>query len=213
MIKQYVQIRKTVRYFISKKIDEKVKRVVFVLHGYAQNGDDFLKSCLALANEETLLVAPEGMSKFYWKDFTSNPSSSWMTSLERENELMDTMNYLSQVLMQVKTQLPKEGIKYGCLGFSQGAAAASRFACNPYLNCQDLFLYAGGPAHDLNWDALPKDLKFHLIYGDEDPLVSASQAAKVEAYIKGKKVQVSHFKFKGKHKIEVEALEYIIKQL
>lgn len=213
MIKQYVQVRKTTRYFISKKIDEKVKNVIFVLHGYAQNADDFLNSCMALANEETLLVAPEGLSKFYWKDFTSNPSSSWMTSLERENELLDTMNYLSQVLMEVKLHLPKKGVEYSCLGFSQGAATASRFACNPYLNCSDLFLYGGGPAHDLNWDALPENLNFHLVYGDQDPLVSDSQAQKVEAVIQSKKLEVSVFRFNGKHKIEIAALAYIQQSL
>jgi predicted esterase len=213
MIKQYVQIQKTARYFISKKIDESVKRVIFVLHGYAQNGDDFLNSCLELASEETVLIAPEGLSKFYWKDFSSNPSSSWMTSLEREHELEDTRNYLSQVLMEVKVQLPKVGISFSCLGFSQGAATASRFARNPDLNCTDLFLYGGGPAHDLDWEALPENLKFHLIYGDQDPLVSASQALKVKALIQGKKFEVDSFTFKGKHKIENEGLRYIQKCL
>jgi predicted esterase len=213
MIKQYIQVRKTGRYFISKKIDEKVNHVIFVLHGYAQNADDFLSSCISLANDETLLVAPEGLSKFYWIDFTSNPSSSWMTSLERDKELEDTLHYLSQVLMEIKAQLPNKELTYSCLGFSQGAATASRFACNPYLNCKDLFLYGGGPAHDLNWEALPKDLKFHLIYGDQDPLVSASQATKVEGHISSKKFQVSPFQFKGKHKIEAAALNYVNKVL
>lgn len=213
MIKQYVNIKRTARYFISKDIDENIEQVIFVLHGYAQNADDFLNSCAALANERTLLVAPEGLSKFYWKDFTSNPSSSWMTSLERENEIIDTLNYLSQVLMEIKMKLPKSGVNYACLGFSQGAATASRFACNPYFNCDHLFLYGGGPAHDLNWEALKKDLKFHLIYGTEDPLVSASQVTKVEALIQSKKFWNTSFQYPGKHKIEQDGLAYVNKIL
>ena len=213
MIKQYVNIKRTARYFISKDIDENIEQVIFVLHGYAQNADDFLNSCAALANERTLLVAPEGLSKFYWKDFTSNPSSSWMTSLERENEIIDTLNYLSQVLMEVKMKLPKSGVNYACLGFSQGAATASRFACNPYFNCDHLFLYGGGPAHDLNWEALPSNLRFYLIYGNRDPLVSSSQAEKIEALIKSKQHLVYRLEFNGKHKIEAEALDFIKQEI
>ncbi|MCB0510674.1 MAG: phospholipase, partial [Bacteroidetes bacterium] len=66
MVKKYISVQRTARYFISKEMDEKVKQVIFVLHGYAQNADDFLASCSELASEEILLLAPEGLSKFYW---------------------------------------------------------------------------------------------------------------------------------------------------
>ncbi len=209
MIKQYVNVQRTARYFLSKPIDENIKQVIFLFHGYAQNADAFLEYCSSLENDETVLVAPEGLSKFYWKDFTSAPASSWMTSLERENELIDTMQYLDQVLMEVKSQLPKEDLVFHCLGFSQGAATASRFACNPYLNSRNLFLYGGAPAHDLNWKALPQALNFHLVYGKKDPLVSASQVEKVQGLIASKKFEVNAFAYDGKHKIETEGLAYV----
>ena len=81
MLKKYIQVRRTARYFLSKEPDEQVKTVLVVLHGYAQNGDDFLKAFSELKRDDLLILAPEGLSKFYWKDFTSDPSSSWMTSL------------------------------------------------------------------------------------------------------------------------------------
>lgn len=209
MEKRYLQVRRTARYFVSRTIDERIKKVMVLLHGYAQNADGFLESCMALDNEETLLIAPEGLSKFYWKDFTTAPSSSWMTSLERENEIEDTMSYLEQVVQEVQSKLPMGGIEYSCMGFSQGAATASRFCANPWIRFENLILYGGAPAHDLNWDALPQDLNFQLIYGDQDVFVSQSQVSKVEALIKSKHFLVHVHPYKGKHKIEEEGLRVI----
>mgnify|MGYP006083541593 FL=1 len=209
MEKHYVHVQRTARYFQSRKIDENIKRVIFVLHGYAQNADDFLKDFEKLDNKQTLIVAPEGLSKFYWKDFTSAPSSSWMTSLERENEIEDTLKYLDQVCLDVRGQLPKEGVEYSCLGFSQGAATASRFCAHSLIIFSNLFLYGGGPAHDLDWASLPVNLKFHLIYGDKDVFISDSQVKKVEGLIQSKKFKVQSYRYEGKHKIEDAGLDYI----
>lgn len=209
MLKKYIQVRRTARYFLSKEPDEQVKTVLVALHGYAQNADDFIKDFNALHREDVLIVAPEGLSKFYWKDFTSNPSSSWMTSLERENEIMDAMRYLEQVVLDIKAQLPRNNVQFACLGFSQGAATASRLACNPYLSFQQLLLYGGSPAHDLNWQALPENLKFHLIYGDKDVLVSESQVLKVQQLIQSKRFSVTLHPYEGKHKIESGGLDII----
>ncbi|MEJ6695310.1 MAG: hypothetical protein QNK51_05730 [Chitinophagales bacterium] len=209
MKKHYLQVQRTARYFLSGQINDKIKQVLVVLHGYAQNADDFLEAFASLQDEHTLVVAPEGLSKFYWKDFSSNPSSSWMTSLERENEILDTMHYLERVVQEVQSQLPMKGITYTCLGFSQGAATASRLCCNRWITFSKLFLYGGAPAHDLNWNALPKDLSFHLIYGDKDVFVSKSQVEKVQTMIKSKHFFVKAYSYQGKHKIENKGLELI----
>ena len=78
----------------------------------------------------------------------------------------------------LKLKLPVNGVSYTCLGFSQGAATASRFCCNPWVKFHNLILYGGAPAHDLNWEAIPTQLSFHLIYGDEDIFVKESQVKK-----------------------------------
>lgn len=213
MLKKYIQVRRTARFFLSKEPDEQVKKVLVALHGYAQNADEFLQDFGDLNQEDLLIVAPEGLSKFYWKDFTSNPSSSWMTSLEREHEILDAMRYLEEVVLGIKAQLPSKHVQFYCLGFSQGAATASRLACNPYLSFQQLILYGGAPAHDLNWQALPEDLHFHLIYGDKDILVSESQVIKVKKLIESKHFNVAVHPYQGKHKIETGGLDIVQKIL
>ena len=209
MLKKYIQVRRTARFFLSKEPDEQIKTVLVVLHGYAQNGDDFLEAFGELKRDDLLILAPEGLSKFYWKDFTSDPSSSWMTSLERENEILDTMRYLEQVVLDIKAQLPCRNVEFVCLGFSQGAATASRLVCNPYLSFTKLLLYGGAPAHDLHWQVLLEVLEFHLIYGDNDALVSESQVTKVKKLIESKRFPVRVHPYKGKHKIEAAGLQIV----
>lgn len=210
MIKNYLSIQKTARYFQSKKIDEQVKHVLFVFHGYSQNADEFLASFKNHFSEEILIVAPEGLSKFYWKDFSSNPASSWMTSLERENEIADNLRYLSKVASEIIKELPSKGVKYSCLGFSQGAAMASRFVSASAIQFSNLFLYGGGPAYDLKWNAFPKNLQFHLVYGNEDPYLSEEKVNEVEEMIVSNNFGLTRFKYNGKHKIEKQAVDYIM---
>ncbi len=216
MIKNYIEIKRTARYFQSKVIDDKVKHIIFVFHGYAQNADDFLESLGSLACDEIVIVAPEGLSKFYWKDFTSNPSSSWMTSLERENEIKDALNYLKILSKSIANDSLGIGIQFHALGFSQGAAMASRFVANSTFTFSNLFLYAAQYAHDLDWKQLKKcqsDLHFHLIYGTEDLFISEEKVLKAEAFITEQEFKVNTFSFKGKHKIVAEAVDYIVQEI
>lgn len=216
MIKNYIEVKRTARYFQSKVVDDKVKHIVFVLHGYAQNADEFLESFDNLASDEVLIVAPEGLSKFYWKDFSSNPTSSWMTSLERENEIKDTINYLNEVVTQIVKSSLSKGIEFHLLGFSQGGAAASRFIAQSIFSFKNLFLYAGNLAPDIDWKKFQKyhqDLHLHLIYGTEDLFVKEEQVATAKAFIEEKNFKTSIFKFNGKHKIEAVAIKYIKENL
>lgn len=213
MIKKYISIQRTARYFLSKELDKKVKKVIFVFHGYAQNADDFLESCIELSSEEILIVAPEGLSKFYWKDFSSKPSSSWMTSLERENEIKDIMSYLNQVTWEVLGDKHAQDLSISVLGFSQGAATASRFAAFTELEIDNLYLYGGSFAHDIDWTKLSSKIKLHFIYGDEDAFINEEQVNLAKNFVHEKGLQFEIFKFHGKHKIEKEALSFILRTL
>ena len=213
MIKNYVEVKRTARYFQSKEMDNKVKHLLFVLHGYAQNGDVFLESFKKLENEEIIIVAPEGLSKFYWEDFSSNPVSSWMTSLERDNEIKDTLNYLNEIVKVFADEGLNNNIQLHILGFSQGAATASRFVAQSLLTFKSLFLYAGSFAHDLDWELLRKNqckLTCHLIYGTEDLLISKDKVKQAKLILEKENMSTRIFSFKGKHKIDKEAVNYLM---
>jgi len=209
MIKNYIEVKRTARYFQSKEMDNDVKHILFVLHGYAQNADRFLKSFETINSSELLIVAPEGLSKFYWKDFSSNPVSSWMTSLERENEIKDSVNYLLKVEQEVLSILNSNNISFHVLGFSQGAAMASRYVANSSISFKNLFLYAGSFAHDLDWDKMclrQRDMFWCFIFGNQDVMFSEIQLNSVFNFVKTKTEDVSLVEFNGKHRIVDEAL-------
>ena len=94
MNKHEIQVKKTARYFTLGTLDESTQTIWFLLHGYAQLANDFLASCAGLQNDTTYLIAPEGLSRFYFKDFVGKPGASWMTSEERESEMQDYITYL-----------------------------------------------------------------------------------------------------------------------
>ena len=97
MQKQELQVSKTARYFTLGELNKATKKIWFVLHGYAQTADDFLTSVKGLQNENSFIVAPEGLSRFYWKDFTNNPVASWMTKTDREVDILDNTKYLNEM--------------------------------------------------------------------------------------------------------------------
>lgn len=208
MIKHYIKTQRTARYFLSQEIHSGIKHVLFVLHGYAQNADDFLQSFAPLFTNEILIVAPEGLSKLYFKDFSNNPASSWMTRLERENELADFYAYMESVEKEITKKISSV-VHFHALGFSQGGAMVGRYVADSQLPFKNIFIYASSPAHDLDWHKIPKESQWHLIYGDKDWVVTPERFTEVQQLFKQQNIDVSIFKFEGKHEIDKKALEYL----
>lgn len=97
----------------------------FLLHGYGQLAAPFLESFRACAGPERVLIAPEALSRFYLRRGTGAIGASWMTREERADEIADTLRYLDLVAERV---LAGRELTVHALGFSQGAAAAARWA-------------------------------------------------------------------------------------
>ena len=117
MQKHEIEITKTARYFTLGELNENTKTVWFVLHGYAQTAEDFLESLKPLQQENTFIIAPEGLSRFYWRDFSNNPVASWMTKTDREVDIDDNMKYLSKLYKSLfsKVNVLLGKLKVSCL--------------------------------------------------------------------------------------------------
>ncbi|MEX2590902.1 MAG: hypothetical protein WD334_11915, partial [Chitinophagales bacterium] len=120
-----------------------------VLHGYAQLASTFLKSFEAFQTDHRIIVAPEGLNRFYAKGFNGNPAATWMTSEDRENEIEDYCNYLQKLYETIKQQYTlNSNCKFILLGFSQGVATLSRWINRMEPDFDILVFYAGSIAHD-----------------------------------------------------------------
>ena len=125
MQKHYFSVIKTARYFTQGNLNNHTKFIWIIIHGYAQTADAFLSSFESLGSEH-FIIAPEGLNKFYSRGFSGNPVASWMTSLEREQEIIDYTNYLNSLVNTLNLNSSSQG-KTIVLGFSQGVSTQTRF--------------------------------------------------------------------------------------
>ncbi|MGL4597138.1 MAG: alpha/beta hydrolase, partial [Bacteroidia bacterium] len=127
MQKRNLVIEKTARFFWLGEAGENVEELWIVCHGYAQLADEFLESFRCIESPKRLLVAPEGLHRFYPKGSSGRVAASWMTREERLADISDYVQYLDQVHQILCAENPNIK-RIVVLGFSQGAATVSRWA-------------------------------------------------------------------------------------
>ncbi|MBO6574702.1 MAG: dienelactone hydrolase family protein [Rhodothermales bacterium] len=170
MREQHIEVTRTARYFLAGP--EKPTEVWFCLHGYGQLASDFLAMCAPLERPDRKLVAPEGLSRFYGKGFHEQPGASWMTRADREAEIRDYVAYLDRV---ADREVPA-GARVNVLGFSQGAATASRWAALGSVEPDRLVCWAGDVAHDIPDPAVAlAHTRVLMVLGDRDALITPAR--------------------------------------
>ena len=98
MIQKFkIQTTKSARYFQIGELSSMTKNIWIVLHGYGMLPEYFIKKFECIANKETVVVAPEALNKFYLKDNYSRVGSSWMTKVERHDDIQDNINFLNSI--------------------------------------------------------------------------------------------------------------------
>lgn len=167
-----------------------------LLHGYGQLARDMLSACEVLANPTRLLVAPEGLSRFYGKGFSETPGASWMTREAREDEIADYIRYLNAVVDTVCPHLPLT-----VLGFSQGAATASRWAALGSRKPDRLICWAGDVAHDISGDRL-EDVELTLVYGTRDRLLNSDRREALLERVRAMGLAFKTESFEGGHRLD-----------
>jgi predicted esterase len=147
----------------------RASEVWFLLHGYGQSAADFLAGCAELLAPRRLLVAPEALSRFYLRGGTGPVGASWMTREEREHEIADTLAWLDLVATDLAD--PARPRAHAVVGFSQGAAAACRWAALGRTRLDRLVLWGGGVPPDLDLARAGERLRamrVHLVRGLSD---------------------------------------------
>lgn len=152
----HIPVPRTARYHtLGPAPAEGAEEVWVVLHGYRQLAGRFLRRFRGLADGRRLLVAPEGLSRFYVERETgrhgphSVVGASWMTRDDREHEIADYVRYLDLLAARLLEGTPRERVHLTVLGFSQGVATACRWSV----------LGSWPPERLVAWgDTLPPDL-------------------------------------------------------
>jgi predicted esterase len=216
MIHKNITVPKTARYFLSSEITSEIEEVWFVCHGYAQLASYFIKNFEVLNSSKVLVVAPEGLHRFYWNGFSGKVVASWMTKEDRADDIRDYVNYLDLVYSEVLAKIKNKNVKTNVLGFSQGTATVCRWIANKASNADRLILWGGGfPADmDLQLNKTVFDqLKIVFVIGEQDEFINAEEVKKYQQFMNENNVSYQLVRYNGKHEIHAETLKKMAGEL
>ncbi len=162
-----------------------------------------------LENEQTFIVAPEALNRFYLQGFTGRIGATWMTKEERLTEIEDYVNYLNLLYDKILAGRDISKMQINILGFSQGVATVCRWITSRVMKVDNLILWAGQLPTDMNLDLSKQVLaqtSMYVIYGLQDEfLTNISHDEYVKNFsVAGFTPQV--LSFNGKHEIHRETL-------
>jgi predicted esterase len=202
------------RYYLSEEPSRSQQYLCFVLHGYGQLPEYFLKKFTNLERHDILFVAPEGLHRFYLNGSSGRVGSSWMTKEDRLNDIDDYCALLDQVADEL---LVDGGYrKVALLGFSQGVATAARWSSRTKQTIDELILWSGAFPPDLSFKEAvstigPKPL--HLLLGDQDEYAKAEQLEEQRVHLAENGIIAETQLFKGGHTIIEEVLESLVEKV
>jgi predicted esterase len=191
-----ITVSRSTRYFTLGRAE---REVWFVLHGYGQLAARFLRHFEPLDDGTRLIVAPEGLSRFY---LTEDPAerrvgASWMTKEDRLAEIDDYVRYLDAVYVAV---VGSSRARVTVLGFSQGAATACRWTTLGASKVARLIVWGGEVPPDLDIKTL-QARRLSLAYGSHDEYFTPKVVAATEARLREQGVPYELVPFDGGHEI------------
>lgn len=206
-----IKVSKTATYYVAGNPNNEIKNIWFLIHGYGQLAKYFLKDLEFLSAPDTILVAPEGLHRFYVEGFSGKVGASWMTKEDRENEISDYTNYLDKLYKEIKSNLKTSTPKLNILGFSQGAATAAQWLFNKKIKIDRLILWAG-TLPNLNRERvkLLNSTKLYFVIGNKDQFINETQLTELSNYFDENEVRYRLIRFEGKHEIQKEVLKNFI---
>ncbi len=212
MRENHIPITRSARYFTLGEAGPDLKQVWLVCHGYSQLAKQFIGYFRVLDDGSRLIVAPEGLSRFYLDHAAGKIGASWMTKEDRLSEIEDYVSYLDALSDQVFRQVDRSRVRFVVLGFSQGAATVSRWIVGSKMRPDRVVLWGGliPPDVDLeqHGDRLgAQDLT--IVVGDEDEYADAARVEEMETRLRTSGTPFSLIRFKGGHRIDKEVLHVL----
>ncbi len=187
-----------------------IEELWIVCHGYGQLASKFIDDFEVLKKSGRLIIAPEGLSRFYWGGFTGPVVSSWMTSGDRLDEIADYCDWLDSLYDELQSMFSPT-IKITVLGFSQGTATVMRWlhAREPKIN--RLILWAGMTPEDISYLELNNyfsKMEKYFVYGTQDQFITPERLNWQAGFLKEQHLDFKVKNFDGKHRIDSEVLQY-----
>ncbi|WP_210487422.1 alpha/beta hydrolase [Rufibacter aurantiacus] len=188
-------------------LSPETKHLWIVLHGYGQLARYFIRHFEALIDEQTVVIAPEGLSRFYLEGFSGRVGATWMTKEERLHEITDYVTYLNLVREMALREAPEAELHV--LGFSQGAATVCRWLSQAQWPISQLVLWAGVFPEDMELASGSHPLKetdLTYVYGLQDHFVAEDKVQNQLKRVREAGLHPDIITFEGKHELNQEVL-------
>lgn len=191
-----------------------------VLHGYGQLAADMIAGLAALDDGTRLIVAPEALSRFYdargelSQHHTARVGASWMTREDRLLDIEDIVGWLQQAYETYAVRVPASATVH-VLGFSQGAAAASRWVAVGRVPARHLICWGASLAPELDLGATGaaenplRRAKCSIVIGERDEFVSAAHIAAERARLDAAGFPYEMIGFAGGHRLDDKTLRRV----
>lgn len=207
-----LSVYRTARYHLLGEHAGPVRDVWMVCHGYGQLAAYFLRHFRAVEAPHRLIVAPEGLSRFYLEDH-QRVGASWMTREARGDEIVDYVRFLDTVYTDVLTRARQSRVRLTAFGFSQGGATIARWlAHSPMLGnppADRLVLWGSVLPHDLDLNAHGDWLRrvgLAFVVGNRDEFAPPERVADQEAQLRDAQIPFETIRFDGGHRLDAEVL-------
>jgi len=223
----HLTVERTARFYTLEPGEGGAREVWYVCHGYSQLAARFLRYFAAIDDGTRLVVAPEALSRYYVHEdpgggagrgagarasgphaMATHVGASWMTREDRLAEIADTVAYLDSLARHIGRRLAHPPQRTVALGFSQGAAAAARWAAQGGTALDRLILWGGFLPPDLDLEGGRPALRdgVRLVWGEKDPYYDVARLQADEERLRRAGVACETVLYAGGHHLSREVL-------
>jgi predicted esterase len=181
---RHLAVRRTARIAVLGTAGPGVREAWIACHGYAQLAPRFIRRFEPIATPERLIVAPEGLNRFYLEGASkaAGPDAAvgatWMTSEDRSADIADYTAYLGAVHDQLFAEVDRARARLVVLGFSQGCATVCRWAATTRVAIDRIILWSGPLPPELEpRPDLFRGARLTFVTGLQDAHVTAAAVA------------------------------------
>ncbi len=212
----FITIPKTARYYLHGIPSSKTKEVWFVVHGYGQLAAYFIRNFEQFDPETTLVIAPEGLSRFYLEGTTPNSriGATWMTKEDRENEIKDYVQYFDLLLADILQKVSTD-VSVNVFGFSQGCSTLCRWVAYGNVKPARMVLWAGTFPPDVDLKVFAskfQGFEVDVVYGKNDEYLSWINADEITQWMTSAGIDFRVTTFDGKHEILKDVLNNLLEK-
>ena len=197
------------RYFVLGKPSPVTESLWFTLHGQGQLANYFSRNFNSIVSEKTCVIVPEGLSRYYLEGFDGRVGATWMTREERLTDIQNYLAYLDSIYSNIISKLSGGIPKITLLGFSQGAATASRWIMEGNSHFDRLILWSGIFPPDLEFKKGPEkfnNVEVVSVRGSNDAYLSKDRIDEQSMLSTKLGVAPREIIFNGGHEIDQKSL-------